>query len=409
MKNAETPMFRKRQSAYIAALAFFMLLGLIAWIVELAQGLGVTGMRNVISWGFYIFTFAFFVKLSAGGLIVASAAEVFGIKALKPLARLGVLTAVVSVFLAAITIIPDLGRPARIANLFLHPNFRSPMIWDITIIALYLVLAGWELRLLSQPPSEQRKRTLKILAIIALPAAFALHSITAWIFGLQISRPFWNSAIMAPLFVVSAILCGTALITVIAAVLQHRGVLILEPATWNSLRVLIVTTLAIDLFFTFCEYITVLWGGVPRDVVALKMILPGGQHSALFWLEWLFGGAMPLVLLVSPRTRQHVRSIVSSAGLCLIGVYAFQIQLTTVGMANPLVQLPPGNSLGTYAPDSSAFQLVGQYSPTWVEYAIGLGLLAFGAALISAGVRYLGVSDAAPVTSRSQLEKAVGA
>ena len=50
-------------------------------------------MRDVVSWGLYIFTFAFFVGLSAGGLIMASGAEVFGVQSLKPLTRIGVLTA----------------------------------------------------------------------------------------------------------------------------------------------------------------------------------------------------------------------------------------------------------------------------------------------------------------------------
>src|SRR5579875_2992463 len=67
--------------------------GLFAWGYELAHGLASTGMRDVVSWGMYIFSFAFFVGLSAGGLIMASSAEVFGIAALRPLARLGVLSA----------------------------------------------------------------------------------------------------------------------------------------------------------------------------------------------------------------------------------------------------------------------------------------------------------------------------
>ena len=83
-------------------------------------------MRDVVSWGMYIFTFAFFIGLSAGGLIMASSAEVFGIKALKPLSRLGVLSAAACVSVAALMIIPDLGRPDRILNIFIHPNWTLP-------------------------------------------------------------------------------------------------------------------------------------------------------------------------------------------------------------------------------------------------------------------------------------------
>lgn len=385
---------KRRYQLWVGVSAIFMLLGIIAWVYELKYGLGSTGMRGVISWGIYICTFAFLVKLSAGGLIVASSAEIFEIGALKPLAKLGALTAAVCIFLAAITLIPDLGRPDRIMNLLLHPNRRSPMIWDAVIVGLYLLLAVTELVLMhSAPITPQNKRRLRILAFIGLPAAFALHSITAWIFGLQISHTFWNTALMAPLFVVSAILSGTALMAIIAALLQKFGGFRLEESTWRNLGGLMAVSLSIDLFFVFSEYLTVLWTNVPNEMATLRMILPGGEFAVLFWLEWLIGGLVPFLLLVIPRTRYRTNAIVLSAMLILAGVYAFQLELTSVGMANPLIQLAPGISLGTYAPHKSVFQFVGQYSPTWVEYFIVVGLIACGALLLTAGYRFLEIGE----------------
>lgn len=404
MTQTKEPATRQYQ-IWIGTLALMMLLALGAWIYELRYGLATTGMRGVISWGIYIFTFAFFVKLSAGGLIVASSAEVFGIAPLKPLARLGVLTAAACILVAAITIVPDLGRPERMVNMILHPNWRSPMIWDAGIIGLYLLLAVLELRLMcANPQTAKSRRQLRVLAFAGLPAAFALHSITAWIFGVQISRAFWNTALMAPLFVVSAILSGTALIAIVAALLQKFAAAEIPESTWRKLGGLMAISLAIDLFFLFSEYLTVLWGGVPSEMAALKMILPGGPFAWLFWLEWVIGGIVPFVLLVTPKTRQRLGALVASAVLILAGVYAFQIELSTVGLANPLIQLAPGTSLGTYAPGQSVFQFTGEYAPTWVEYAIILGLVAFGAMLVTLGYRYLGLAElrSEPVESTGQ-------
>lgn len=375
-------------------LLLLLALGLSAWIYELMYGLATTGMRGVISWGLYICTFVFFVKLSAGGLIVASSAEVFEIGALRPLAKLGALTAAVCIFLAGLTLIPDLGRPARILNLLLHPNWRSPMIWDAIIVAVYFVLAVSELRLMSNPTTANQRR-LRILAFVGLPAAFALHSITAWIFGLQISHTFWNTALMAPLFVVSAILSGTALITIIVAALGRTANLDIASTTWRKLSGLIAISLALDLFFIFSEYLTVLWAGVPNEVATLRMVLPGGEFAILFWLEWVLGGVIPFLLLVLPRTRANVKSIVISAALVLVGVYSFQLELISVGMANPLIQLAPGNSLGTYEPGVSVFQFRGQYTPTSVEYLIILGLFALGAMLLMLGHRFIALQSEA--------------
>ncbi len=375
---------------WITLLGILLLAALGAWIYEIQFGLGVTGMRDVISWGLYIITFTFLVKLSAGGLIVASSVEIFGIESLRPLSKLGVLIAAVCISVAGISIIPDLGRPDRILNLFINPHSTSPLIWDVTIITLYFILAVTELWLMSgKVQSKMRNKALKCLAVIGLPAAFALHSITAFIFGLQISRPFWNTALMAPLFVVSAIVSGTALVTFIVWILQKIRAVTVGEGCWHKLSVLMATSLAIDLFFTFCDYLTILWDGVPKDLQVLDSILPGGRFEPLFWMEWVVGGLIPFIILVIPKLRKSI-NLVTTAALCILcGVYSFQIELVTAGMANPLVQLPPGISLGTFAPGSSSFQFVGTYVPTWVEFVIVIGLLALMALLITLGYRYL--------------------
>ena len=66
-------------------------------------------MRNTVMWGQYILFFMFFVGLSAGGLIVASAGKLFGVKAFKPITRLAVLEATVAVMLAGTSSSPTWG------------------------------------------------------------------------------------------------------------------------------------------------------------------------------------------------------------------------------------------------------------------------------------------------------------
>ena len=64
----------------MALLALLSVAGIAAWIYQLVCGLGVTGMSNITSWGMYIAMFMFFVGLSAGAMIVASAAHVFNVE-----------------------------------------------------------------------------------------------------------------------------------------------------------------------------------------------------------------------------------------------------------------------------------------------------------------------------------------
>jgi len=384
---------------WLGAFGLLIVLGLGAWIYQLTQGLIVTGMRDVVSWGLYIFTFAFFVGLSAGGLIMASGAEVFGVKSLRPLSRIGVLTAAACVAVAAITIIPDLGKAQRIWELVRYPQWSSPLIWDIIIITAYFVFAVVDLAVMTRRTTDpsKRARTLRVLAYIGLPTAVLLHSITAWIFGLQIARPWWNTSLLAPLFVTSAILSGTALITLVLLAARRFDRLDVAAETWRALCGLMAAAIAIDLFLVGSQYITILWGNVPRERAALDLVLPGGSWQWLFWAEWVVGGLVPFVLLVVPRWRTRPVLIGIASLLVLVGVYAFRIELVVGGMVKPLLQLPPGNAIGTYTPGETSFQFDGAYHPTWVEYAIVAGLMAFLALLITLGYRWLRSIDTSEV------------
>jgi molybdopterin-containing oxidoreductase family membrane subunit len=394
--RVETPAVRpasfgRAGGGVVAALGLLVFWGVAAWIYQLTQGLIATGMRDVVSWGLYIFTFAFLVGLSAGGLIMASAAEVFGVKSLRPLARLGVMTAAACVLVAAMTIIPDLGNPQRVWELFRYPNWSSPLVWDILIIIVYFAFAVADLTVMSGRgiARSKRARTLRIMAYAGLPTAVLLHSITAWIFGLQISRPWWNTALMAPLFVTSAILSGTALVALVALAARRFDRFELPQETWTALAGLMAVAIAVDLFLVASDYITILWGNVPRERAALNVILPGGSWQTLFWLEWVVGGAIPFVLLVVPRLRRRFDLLALASFLVLVGVYAFRIELVVGGMLRPLVHLAPGNALGSYRLGQTSFQFDGIYHPTWVEYGIVAGLLAFLALLITFGYRWL--------------------
>jgi len=367
------------------------LVGLAAWIYELVNGLAVTGMRDVVSWGMYIFTFAFFIGLSAGGLIMASSAEVFGIKDLKPLSRLGVLSAAGCVLVAAIMILPDLGRPERILNLVIYPNWSSPLFWDILIITIYFIFSVIDLIILQRHHTHPSKygKAIRVLAYIGLPTAVLLHSVTAWIFGLQISRDWWNTSLMAPLFVVSAILSGTALVSLLALAAHRWGKFPLSDGTRRWLRGFIVVALFLDLFLVGCDYVTVLWGNVPAGMSAISLVLPNGAYSWTFWVEWIVGGLIPLLLLLVPGLRKIPGSFGIAAVLVLVGVLAFRIELIVVGFINPLVQYAPGNAVGTYADGQSSFDYAGTYWPTWVEYCIVLALCALFVAIVVVGYRRL--------------------
>jgi len=277
---------RRAVYAWIALLLVVMGIGAAAFLYQFANGLAVTGMRNIVMWGQYILFFMFFVGLSAGGLIVASAGRLFGVGAFKPITRLAVLEATIAVILAATFILPDLGRPERIVNILLYFNPTSPMIWDIAIVFVYMAMSAFYVWLYcradlarrgswlalgsgtSERTMAREERVKSVMAWVALPAAIMLHSITAWIFGLQISRGFWYSSIMAPMFIASALVSGLGLVIVLALILRRIGRLAFPDSLVAMLGGLLGAFIAVEAFLLLAEYLTALYPGAPEGEAA---------------------------------------------------------------------------------------------------------------------------------------------
>jgi molybdopterin-containing oxidoreductase family membrane subunit len=394
--------------AWIALLVALMAAGLGAFAYQFANGLAVTGMRNIVMWGQYILFFMFFVGLSAGGLIVASAGRLFGVKAFKPITRLAVLEATVAVILAATFILPDLGRPERILNIPLYFNPTSPMVWDITIVTIYMAMSAFYVWLYcradlarqgswlalgtgtSERTMRREERTKPVMAWIALPAAIMLHSITAWIFGLQISRGFWYTSIMAPMFITSALVSGMGLVICLALVLRRLGRLSFSDDLVAMLGGLLGVFIAVEAFLLLAEYLTALYPGAPEAEAARRML--SGPYLPLFLAEVVFGLAIPFVILATRRLRRTPGWVAVAAVIAILGIFVHRLNLVLNGLSFANIDLPPGLPIGT-AQDGASFAMSYFYVPTVVEWMVVVGVLAFGGLLFTAAVRFLPLQE----------------
>lgn len=407
-----TPGVRRRPAtaliAWIALLLALMAIGVAAFAYQFMNGLAVTGMRNVVMWGQYTLFFMFFVGLSAGGLIVASAGRLFGIKAFQPITRLAVLEATVAVILAATFILPDLGRPERILNIALYFNPTSPMVWDIAIVIVYMALSAFYVWLYSradlarrgsrlalgtgtsEPAMAREERLKSVMAWIALPAAIMLHSITAWIFGLQISRGFWYSSIMAPMFIASALVSGMGLVIILALVLRRLGRLSFPDDLVAMLGGLLGVFITVEGFFLLAEYLTALYPGAPEDEAARRML--SGPYLPLFLFEVVVGLAVPFLILATRRLRRDPGWVALAGGIAIVGIFVHRLNLVINGLSFPTIGLPPGLPVGT-AQDGITFATSYFYVPTAIEWLVVGGVLAFGGLLFTAAVWYLPMQE----------------
>lgn len=397
----------------ISLLAILVIGGIVALGYQIATGLGVTGMDNMVSWGLYIIMFMFFVGLSAGGLIVSSSATVFNIQAFKQVAKPATILSTVCIIIAGLFILVDLGQPFRVLNLLFHPQFASPLIWDVVVISIYLAINI--IYLYTMNKKTPNVSLLKTLSYIALPIAILVHSVTAWIFGLQIAKEGWYSAILAPLFVASALDSGLALLIISLVLLTIYKVFTVGQKVITSLAGLMITCVAVDAYLVFSEIVTMAYPQEPSTMLVLNTILKGSM-APFFWGQIILGVIIPLAILLFSKNREKTGLVVFSSVLIIIGVFFKRVWLLLASFIHPNVAGTSGVTLGTYIPNTagnefnSIWATVGQYAPTAIELMITVGLLALGALmfivmsrrlLIDSSEAKLGRQDASMVESIS--------
>lgn len=359
-----------------AVLVALMVIGFCAYVFQLTQGLCVTGMSNGVSWGLYITCFMFFVGLSAGGLIVASSAHVFHIESFKRVAMPAVITSTVCICCAGAFILIDLGGIQRIWNMFVHLNFTSPLAWDMCVITTYLVINILDIVWLRR--GDERK--VQMLSYVALPVAILVHSVTAWIFGLEIAKEGWYSAIMAPIFVASAMDSGLALLMCVLAASKKAGVFDCGEKLFADLARLLATFIAVDAFFIGCELLTVAYPGA-AGATELLGIMTSGATAPFFWFEILGGLLVPFLLLASAKRRQRTSVVVAASALVMAGVLCKRVWLLFTSFTMTNVYGAPGISSGSTAARGAdgfgMWALTGSYAPTPVEVAVVIAVVSF--------------------------------
>ena len=367
----------------VIALAATVAIGLVLYVIQLINGLGVTGMNNSTSWGLYLTTFMFFVGLSAGGLIVASSASIFHIEKFKAVALPAVICSLVCICCAGICVLVDLGGVQRIWRMLVGLNFTSPLAWDMIVITLYIVLNILYLVFMCGKKADADK--VAVISRFALPCAILVHSVTAWIFGLEIAKEAWNTALLAPIFVASAMDSGLALLMLVLFGLKAKGLFETSKELFSSLAGLLCTCTAVDFYFIFCEVLTTAYNGTAAGNAVIDTLLFGGT-APFFWFEIICGLVVPFAILVFAKNRQNMKMVGLASILVVLGVFCKRCWLMFTGFATPNIVGGNGITLGTSAAQtgdaSAVWSVMGTYMPTVSEVLVTLGIFALAALAI---------------------------
>ena len=363
--------------------------GLVLWGVQLTGGLVQTGMRNFDSWGLYITCFMFLVGLSAGGLIISSVPRAFGMKGFGGISKVAVWTSICCTVLAIGFVVVDLGQPLRLWELFAYSNLGSPLMWDIAVISIYLILSVVYLwATLRAEAGKVSERALRVVSVVALVTAVLVHSVTAWIFGLQQAHEFWHTALLAPWFVTSALVCGTALVLIVVVALRRAGYMELAQENVVKMAKMLGAFVMVDLYFFGCDLLTSAFpGGSGAEVVDM---LVSGPLAPFFWVE-IIGCALAAAVCFVPRLRTNPLLVVASL-LAIVGIFCKRVQLLVGGFQIPNLDMP--GVMTQYSVTDWTAGMAGAYQgmvywPTPIEFGVALGVVGLGALLLLLGFKYL--------------------
>ena len=381
-------------------LIMFAIVGLWGWIIQIKTGLGVTGMRDYVSWGMYIANFVFFVAVSLIGFLISSALHLLKISWAKPVSRVAEQVAIAAVAMAGIIIVMDMGRPDRFLNIFLHGRFASPIIWDVTVVSTYLAISvllfyvplipdlalmrdrmgnelpKWKLKLYTilalgwKGKAEQYKviyHVLRILMLLIIPVGLSIHTVTSWLFAATL-RSGWDTAILGPYFVAGAFVAGTAAVIMVMYAYRLRYGLkdYFQDLHFDYMGKLLVFVCLVYLYFNINEYLVPGSKMKLADGIHLKELFRG-NYSGMFWIVQITGLILPIVLLLCRYFRKPLPIAIISLVVLLSSWFKRYI------IVIPTLEHP-------FLPVQNVPEHFQHYSPTSIE--IMITLFAFFAALI---------------------------
>jgi formate-dependent nitrite reductase membrane component NrfD len=248
----------------------------------------------------------------------------------KPLARAAAILAPFPVAIGAGLLIFDLGSPQRFWRLFTTVQWTSPMSMGSWLLIVFTGVAFLHLLLTVYPvrpeglrfgrrflrlPGEATRRTLRrLLAAVGTPLAVGVGIYTGVLLGAVPARPFWNTPMVAMLFLFSALSTAAATLLIVATRQARHGA---EERFTSERRLLYTADIAIILLEVFLVIPFFLHSALSTasQSRSLDLVL-GGPYTLPFWIGFVgLGLLIPLIievldllpLIAGRSTKSHAR------------------------------------------------------------------------------------------------------
>ncbi len=357
--------------AWIGFLLTLIGVGFCFYLYQLNVGLGITGMGRDISWGVYIAQFTYLVGVAASAVMLVIPKYLHNYKKYGKVVIFGEFLAIAAVTMCMLFIIVDIGQPARVLNVLLHPTPNSILFWDMIVLNGYLminVIVGYNSLLADQrdvPPPGW----IKPFLYLSIPWAVSIHTVTAFLYAGLPGRHLWLTAIMAPRFLASAFASGPSLLVLL--ILLVSKITKFDPGrdAIQSLAKTICYAMIINIFFLCMEFFTAFYSNIPGHGHSLQYLFAGLHgHAKLvpwMWSAAVFGISGVFFVLIPSIRKNHA---LLAVGCALI-------------FASTWIDKGVGLVIGGFIPNP--FEVVTEYSPTLAEISISVAIWAIGALVLT--------------------------
>ncbi|MCX7016381.1 MAG: polysulfide reductase NrfD [Candidatus Sumerlaeota bacterium] len=391
-----------------------VLVSLIAYLIGV--GIGVWGVNQPVGWGFAIINFVFWVGIGHAGTLISAILFLLRHRWRTCINRSAEAMTIFAIICAGMFPAIHVGRVwfeywlAPYPNqMFVWPNFRSPLMWDAFAVGTYFTvsLLFWYLGMIpdlatlrdraktrlrfwvygilavgwrgSNRHWHRYERGYLLLAALATPLVLSVHSVVSFDFAVSI-LPGWHSTIFPPYFVAGAIFSGAAMVvTLLVPARELFGLKdFITPRHLENLNKLTLTTGSMVAYAYIIELFMAWYSGSVYEKFA-------AANRALGPYGWLYC-LMILCNLVAPqffwfktcRTRALIMWIISV--LVNVGMWLERFVIVVVSLSRD------------FLPSSWGF-----YKPTWVDLGILAGSFGLFLTLFLLFCRYLPIVAMAEV------------
>ncbi|MEG0460888.1 sulfate reduction electron transfer complex DsrMKJOP subunit DsrP [Gordonibacter sp.] len=358
--------------AWMALLLLVVCIGIAAYVNQFVNGLELTGMSQDVSWGLYIAQFAFFVGVAASGVMVAIPLYLHNFKVFGKVVILGEFMAVAAVLVALLFVVVDLGYPTRVFNVILFPTPNSILFWDMVVLSSYLIvniLIGWA-AIDAERKGIEPAKWVHVLALVAIPLAVSIHTVTAFIFAGMPGKAYWLTAILAARFLASAFAAGPALLIIICLIMRKLTTFKVADRAIDALAKIVCYAIIANVFFFLLEVYTAFYSNIPGHMAALEYLFVGLEGSSSL-VPFMWAAAvlafLGILFLVVPKLRKNRKTLV----VALVAVFLACWLDKGLGLV-----------LGGFVPNS--FGQVVEYTPALNEVLVILGVYAIGLLVLTA-------------------------